>query len=69
MNQAYHYLVGNRAALPAVVWSMVVVGGFRYANHRFVVSKRTYSKPKSQSNQLPIRIDGINWHTLKRNED
>jgi membrane protease YdiL (CAAX protease family) len=27
-NQAYHYLVGNRAALPAVVWTMVVVAGF-----------------------------------------
>jgi membrane protease YdiL (CAAX protease family) len=27
-NQAYHYLVGNRAALPGVVWTMIVVGGF-----------------------------------------
>jgi uncharacterized protein len=27
-NQAYHYLVGNRAALPAAVWTMIVVGGF-----------------------------------------
>jgi uncharacterized protein len=27
-NQTYHYLVGNLAALPAVVWTMVVVGGF-----------------------------------------
>jgi uncharacterized protein len=28
INQAYHYLVGNRAALPAVVWTMIVVAGF-----------------------------------------
>ncbi len=28
LNQAYHYLVGNRAALPAAVWTMIVVGGF-----------------------------------------
>jgi len=28
MNQTYHYLVGNRAALPATVWTMIVVGGF-----------------------------------------
>jgi hypothetical protein len=27
-NQTYHYLVGNRSALPAVVWTMIVVGGF-----------------------------------------
>ncbi len=27
-NQAYHYLTGNRAALPAAVWTMLVVGGF-----------------------------------------
>src|ERR1700731_4002073 len=28
INQAYHYLVGNRAALPAAVWAMIVVAGF-----------------------------------------
>ena len=28
INQAYHYLVGNRAALPAAVWTMIVVAGF-----------------------------------------
>jgi membrane protease YdiL (CAAX protease family) len=28
MNQAYHYLVGNPAALPGAVWTMIVVGGF-----------------------------------------
>jgi hypothetical protein len=28
MNQAYHYLAGNPAALPAAVWTMIVVGGF-----------------------------------------
>jgi membrane protease YdiL (CAAX protease family) len=28
INQAYHYLVGNPAALPAAVWTMIVVGGF-----------------------------------------
>jgi uncharacterized protein len=27
-NQAYHYLSGNRAALPAVVLTMIVVAGF-----------------------------------------
>jgi membrane protease YdiL (CAAX protease family) len=27
-NQAYHYLVGNRAALPAAVLTMIVVAGF-----------------------------------------
>jgi hypothetical protein len=27
-NQAYHYLVGNRAAIPAALWTMIVVGGF-----------------------------------------
>jgi membrane protease YdiL (CAAX protease family) len=27
-NQAYHYLVGNRAALPATVFTMIVVAGF-----------------------------------------
>jgi len=27
-NQTYHYLVGNRGALPAVMWTMIVVGGF-----------------------------------------
>jgi len=27
-NQAYHYLVGNRAALPAAVFTMIVVAGF-----------------------------------------
>ncbi len=28
MNQAYHYLAGNLAALPAAVWTMIVVAGF-----------------------------------------
>ena len=28
INQAYHYLVGNRGALPAAVWTMIVVAGF-----------------------------------------
>jgi hypothetical protein len=28
INQAYHYLVGNRAALLAAVWTMIVVAGF-----------------------------------------
>jgi membrane protease YdiL (CAAX protease family) len=28
VNQAYHYLVGNRAALPAAVFTMIVVAGF-----------------------------------------
>ena len=28
VNQAYHYLAGNRAALPAAIYSMVVVAGF-----------------------------------------
>jgi membrane protease YdiL (CAAX protease family) len=28
INQTYHYLVGNRAALPAVVFTMIVVAGF-----------------------------------------
>lgn len=28
MNQAYHYLVGNRAALPAAVLTMIFVAGF-----------------------------------------
>ena len=28
INQAYHYLAGNRAALPAAVWTMIVVAGF-----------------------------------------
>ena len=28
INQAYHYLVGNRAALPAAVFTMIVVAGF-----------------------------------------
>jgi uncharacterized protein len=28
INQAYHYLVGNRAPLPAAVWTMIVVAGF-----------------------------------------
>jgi membrane protease YdiL (CAAX protease family) len=28
INQAYHYLVGNPAALPGAVWTMIVVGGF-----------------------------------------
>jgi membrane protease YdiL (CAAX protease family) len=28
INPAYHYLVGNRAALPAAVSAMIVVGGF-----------------------------------------
>jgi len=28
VNQAYHYLVGNRGALPAAVFTMIVVAGF-----------------------------------------
>jgi len=28
VNHAYHYLVGNPAALPAAIWTMIVVGGF-----------------------------------------
>ena len=28
INQAYHYLAGNRAALPAAIWAMIVVAGF-----------------------------------------
>jgi membrane protease YdiL (CAAX protease family) len=28
VNQAYHYLVGNLAALPVAVWTMIVVAGF-----------------------------------------
>jgi membrane protease YdiL (CAAX protease family) len=28
VNQAYHYLVGSRAALPAAVFTMIVVAGF-----------------------------------------
>jgi membrane protease YdiL (CAAX protease family) len=28
INQAYHYLAGNRAALPLAVWAMIVVAGF-----------------------------------------
>ena len=27
-NQTYHYLVGNRSALPAAVWTMIFIGGF-----------------------------------------
>ena len=27
-NQAYHYVTGNPAALPGVVWTMIVAGGF-----------------------------------------
>jgi membrane protease YdiL (CAAX protease family) len=27
-NQAYHYLVGNRAALPATLFTMIVIAGF-----------------------------------------
>jgi hypothetical protein len=28
INQTYHYLVGNRDALPAALWTMIVVAGF-----------------------------------------
>jgi len=28
VNQTYHYLAGNTAALPAALWTMIVVGGF-----------------------------------------
>jgi CAAX protease family protein len=28
INHAYHYLAGNPAALPAALWTMIVVGGF-----------------------------------------
>jgi membrane protease YdiL (CAAX protease family) len=28
INQAYHYLAGNLATLPAAVWTMIVVAGF-----------------------------------------
>ena len=28
INKSYHYLVGNQAALPAAVWTMIVVAGF-----------------------------------------
>jgi membrane protease YdiL (CAAX protease family) len=28
INQAYHYLAGNRAALPAAIYTMIVVAGF-----------------------------------------
>jgi len=28
VNQAYHYLVGNRAALPAALFTMIVIAGF-----------------------------------------
>jgi len=28
INQAYHFLVGNRAALPAMLYTMVVIAGF-----------------------------------------
>jgi membrane protease YdiL (CAAX protease family) len=28
INQAYHYLAGNRAALPAAIFTMIVVSGF-----------------------------------------
>ena len=28
VNSAYHYLAGNRAALPGAVWTMIVVAGF-----------------------------------------
>src|SRR5215470_4255761 len=28
INHAYHYLAGNRAALPGAVWTMIVVAGF-----------------------------------------
>jgi membrane protease YdiL (CAAX protease family) len=28
INPAYHFLVGNRAALPAVVWTMIVAAGW-----------------------------------------
>jgi membrane protease YdiL (CAAX protease family) len=28
INQAFHYLAGNRAALPAAIWMMIVVAGF-----------------------------------------
>jgi membrane protease YdiL (CAAX protease family) len=28
INQAYHYLAGNRAALPAAIFAMIVVAGF-----------------------------------------
>lgn len=27
-NQVYHYLAGNRAALPGAIWTMIVVAGF-----------------------------------------
>jgi len=28
VNQAFHYLAGNRAAIPAALWMMIVVAGF-----------------------------------------
>jgi membrane protease YdiL (CAAX protease family) len=28
VNQAFHYLAGNRAALPSAIWMMIVVAGF-----------------------------------------
>ncbi len=28
INHAYHYLAGNRAALPAAIWTLIVVAGF-----------------------------------------
>src|SRR5258706_16357049 len=28
VNQAFHYLAGNRAALPEAVWTMIVLAGF-----------------------------------------
>jgi len=28
INHAYHYLAGNRAALPAAIWTMIVIAGF-----------------------------------------
>ena len=28
INRAYHYLAGNRAALPAAIWTMIVIAGF-----------------------------------------
>ncbi len=28
INHAYHFLAGNRAALPAAIWTMIIVGGW-----------------------------------------
>jgi membrane protease YdiL (CAAX protease family) len=62
-NQTYHYLVGNRAALPAMLFTMIVIAGFGeetvYRGYMFERLSKLFGSGKSARASIVLITAGL----------